>query len=139
MATVYSTQYAKQLDVFSNSPMDKGYEGEVKYIHDSYSWTADLASGLQIEFGVLPAGTKVVDVIVTWTDMDNSDAATIDVGYTGSLAAFHSNLDVSSAGSARLALTTGLTTISSDVKLIASIDTDSSATTGTITVTCLFI
>lgn len=50
--------------------------------------TTALASGDTISGPIIPANTYVVDVIVSWTDVDSSTGATFECGYTGTLGAF---------------------------------------------------
>jgi hypothetical protein len=50
--------------------------------------TTGLASGDTISGPIIPANTYLVDVIVSWTDIDSSSGATFECGYTGTLGAF---------------------------------------------------
>jgi len=50
--------------------------------------TTALASGDTISGPVIPANTYLVDVLVSWTDVDSGSGATFECGYTGTLGAF---------------------------------------------------
>lgn len=136
--TKWSDEFAKIREVPARR-MDSSYAGKLRVINDTYTLTGDLATATEISFGKLPAGAKIVDCIVTASDLDGS-GGTIDVGITGALDALHSNIDVTSAVSARLGATVGLYSVgASEVDLIVSTDGDTDATTGTIDVTCIYI
>lgn len=136
--TKWSDEFSKTLEN-PKRRMDSTYEGQVRYIQDTYTLTGDLAAATEISFGKIPANAKILDCIVTWTDLDTA-GGTLNVGITGSLSALHSNLDVTSAGSARLGATVGYLDVgTSEVDLIVSTDGDTDATTGTIKVACMYL
>lgn len=138
MAAKYAAQYSKTQEVPARL-MDDAQSGNVRFINDTFTLTADLSTGDTIAFGKIPAGAKVLDCIVTWTDLDAA-GGTINVGYTGTATAFHSALDVTNAGSARFAgATVGVSTVANEVEILVAIAGDTDATTGTIQLTLVFI
>lgn len=138
MATKYATEYSKTQEN-PKRRMDTSYGGRLQFKTDTYALTGDLAANDVIVFGKLPAGAKVYDVIMTWTDLDNVDAAALDVGYTGTASAFHASVDVATAaGSVRFATTVGMIAIASTVDLIVTVKTDTTATSGSVILTVLY-
>lgn len=139
--TKYASEYSKTQETPIARRLDSTYEGAMQFKTDTFTLSGDLVGGTDgISFGKLPAGCKVYDVIVTWTDLDSGVTGTIDVGYLGALTAFHSALDVhTGAGSARIASTVGMIPITSEVDLLVSINGDTNLTTGSIKVTVLYV
>lgn len=104
MASVYGVQYTK---AFVNSPSDKvdvsRWGGRVRCMSDSFTLTADLASGDKIYLGRLPKGAIIHEVILASDDLDAS-GGTLDVGYeypnseaVADPDAFLANVDVATA------------------------------------------
>lgn len=142
MATFYSNEYSKTFETPIARKMDSTYEGNVKFIKDTYTVTAALAENQEIEFGTIPAGAHVLDVVCVWTDLDGSlNSPTLDVGYTGATTAFLSGLDVTGAGTARYAATTNAGVAFTAAKqLVAKImDAATDATSGSIKIICTYV
>ncbi len=117
--------------------------GGVKSLYDQFTITAAMTDEF-IEMGELPAGARVVNVVVIFPDMDGS-GGTIDVGWEVSanaaeavdLDGFAANVDVTSAGVYSM-LISGTTlagmqkVFAAPVKVGITVDGDCDATTGTI-------
>lgn len=106
MATKYGVQTTKRRSATPPSLVEQGYlGGRLKVVSDSYTLSADLASGDFISMGKLPKGARVIDVRVVFPDLDAS-GGTLDIGWqagaSGVEAAdadgFGADVDVTSAG-----------------------------------------
>ena len=141
MATFYSDQYTKTLET-PKRRADSVYGGNVQYIADTYTVTAALEANQEIEFGTIPAGAKVLDVCLTWTDLHaGAGSPTIDFGYTGAVTAFGNGGDLTGAGGVRYAAATNSYVAFSAAKqlLVKILDAATDATSGSITVVCTYI
>lgn len=131
--------------------------GVVKSMFDTYEITADTTGGTDtLEMcGLIPAGARIVDVIVTFDDLDGS-GGTLDIGWKAGkkgLAAggedadadgFFANADVTSAGG--LSMINDQPTVAGIHKVFAesvqpviAFDGDCDATSGTINLEILYV
>jgi hypothetical protein len=154
MATFYGVEATKAYNSDPKTMISKGeFNGRVQSLRDIYTLSADLASSDVIVMGgKLPAGARVLDVFIKWADLDAS-GGTIDVGWAisaeGNVAAdddgFFANLDVTSAGSARLSDSTHsanagmMKEFDEAVAIQVKIDGDTDATSGSIEMFVLYV
>ncbi len=154
MATVYGVEATKAYNSNPVTKISKGeFNGRVQMLRDSYTFSADLASADIIKLGgKLPAGARVVDAFIKWADLDAS-GGTIDVGWAASVEGneaadadgFFANLDVTSAGAARLSDSSHyanagmLKEFSESVQVQAVIDGDTDATSGSIELVLYYV
>jgi len=147
MATVYGVEATKAYNSEPATKISQGkFAGQLHVIMDSYSLSADLASGDVIRMGgKIPAGAKILNVEVKFPDLDAS-GGTLDVGWLASSDAveaadadgFMANLDVTSAGFAALASATHfanpgyLKEFAAECQAAITVDGDTDATSGTI-------
>lgn len=83
-ATVYGVNYDKQyVDVPPTKVAPNVAGGRVGHCYDSYTFTADLAALDVIKLCKLPAGARVIDLVLAWDDLDGS-GGNINVGWSAS-------------------------------------------------------
>lgn len=126
--------------------------GRIRCMYDEYTFTADLASNDVIKLGgLLPAGSRVLDVVFGFDDLDTT-GGTIDVGWAASADAavsadddgFLANVDVTSAGLVTMqddqASVPGLfKRFASPVQIQAKIDGDTDVTTGSVKIAVYYV
>lgn len=141
MATFYSNEYSKTFETPIARKMDSTYEGNVKFIKDTYTVTAALLQNQEIEFGTIPAGAHVLDVAVISTDLHaGAGSPTLDVGYTGATDAFISGADVTGPVATRYAATNAGIAFTEAKQLVAKImDAATDATSGSIKIICTYV
>lgn len=153
MASRYGVEYTK---VTQNVPSEKAaankWNANVRAIYDTFTLSADLASGDKIYLGKLKKGDRVLDVQVHFADLDAS-GGTIDVGYeynaagesalVDDLDAFLADVDVATgAGSVAMSEQANMPgagyEVEGDADIVVSIDGDTDATSGTIKLVVLY-
>lgn len=154
MATFYGVNAKRHLDTVPSEKANNGeIGGRVRVIYDQFALSADLASTDVIEMGgLIPAGARVLDVVLAATDLDAS-GGTLDVGWKVSADGvevadpdgFIANADVATAAdvfkmSDNLAFGAGqFKKFSSAVQPIVTVDGDTDATSGTIALAIYYI
>lgn len=146
MASKYGLAYTDKFQTIPSVAIAANkYGSRVHSCFDSYTVTADLASGDKIYLGKLPKGARVLDVIVAFADLDAS-GGTVDVGYeynavgesalTDDPDAFLADVDVTSAGTVGMIEQANMVgfgyEIEGDADIIVTIDGDTDATSGAI-------
>lgn len=153
MASLYGVEYTK---VTQNVPSEKAapnkWNNPIRAVYDTYAIAADTAAGDKIYMGKLPKGARVIDVQVSFADLDAS-GGTMDVGYeynaagnalTDDLNAFGDAIDITSAGSYTMAAEGANLPgvgyeIEGDADIVISSNADWDATSGTIKCCVLYI
>jgi hypothetical protein len=154
MATVYGVNADK---ILVDNPSQKAGNGEVggriRCIYDEYALTADLAAADVIKMGgLIPAGARIMDVVVAFTDLDAS-GGTLDIGWQASdeggeaadVDGFLANVDVATAADVvkmtdNLAFGAGqFKKFSEPVQAIVTVDGDTDATSGTVALAIYYI
>lgn len=83
-ATKYGAQYTNQFVTVPPTKVDPNVAGgKLGHCYDTYTFTADLASGDVIKLCKLPAGARVLALTLGWDDLDAS-GGTVDVGWAAS-------------------------------------------------------
>lgn len=146
MASKYGLEYTNVTqDVPSEKAPVNKWGGNVRCMYDTYALSADLASGDKIYLGKLKKGDRVLDVVIAFSDLDGS-GGTVDVGYeynatgesslTDDLDAFLADVDVTSAGTVGMLEQANMAgfgyEVEGDADIVATIDGDTDATSGTI-------
>lgn len=152
MASLYSAGYT---DAFVDVPSEKvkanKWGGRVRCAYDSYSLSADTASGDKLYMCKLPKGARILDVVLAVTDLDGS-GGTLDVGYeynasgdsalTDDPDAFLADVDVTSAitvGMIEQANMAGFGyELEGEADIVVSFDGDCDATSGIIKLSVLY-
>ena len=145
MASLYGVEYTNVTqDVPSEKAAHNKWNAPLRIMYDSYTFASDLSADDKIYLGKLPKGARVIDVILAVTALGGG---TIDVGYeynatgesalTDNLDAFLDGVDVTNAAnfsmSEDLANADGFAyEIEGDADIVATIATDTSASSGTI-------
>lgn len=151
MATLYGANATKRDVTNPSVKIDACDErARVRMIYDAYTLVGDLASGDLINFAKVPAGCRIVDVWVFFTDLDAS-GGTIDVGWAAdSLAVetadddgFIANADCTSADVIKMSdnLANGagqFKKFAAECQVQAKVDGDTDATTGSIGVAVFY-
>jgi hypothetical protein len=152
MASKYGAEYQNVTqDVPSEKAPINKWGGRVRVMYDTYAISADLASGDKIYLGKLKKGDRVLDVVIAFADLDGS-GGTIDVGYeynaagesslTDDADAFLADVDVTSAGTVGMIEQANMAgfgyEIEGDADIVATIDGDTDATSGTIKLMVIF-
>lgn len=153
MASLYGVETTK---VTQNVPSEKAapnkWNNPIRAVYDTYTLTADTASGDKIYLGKLRKGCRVIDVQISFADLDGS-GGTLDAGYeynaagnslTDDLNAFADAIDVTSAGSYTMAAEGANLPgvgyeIEGDADIVVSTNGDWDATSGTIKCTVLYL
>ena len=151
MARKYGVNATKRYASVPQLAEEGQFGGRVKSMYDSYTLTADLASGDFIEMGELPMGARVIDVRLVYADLDAS-GGTIDCGWEVSEDAleaadadgFLTVVDVTSAGSSSMFEDQSSRpgqhkTFTAPVKVGVAINGDTDATTGTVHMEILYV
>lgn len=150
MATHNGVQFAKALA----SPaqlQEQGFNNAgVKILSDKFTLSGDLAAADVIKLGRLPAGARVLNAHLIFSDLD-ATGGTLDFGWAASAGAaeaadadgFGVNIDVTSAGSYSMlvsgsALPGSMKTFSEGVDVQVVVDGDTDATSGTIEAIILY-
>jgi len=152
MASKYGVEYTKVLQtVPSEKALANKWNAPVRAMYDSYALTADLAANDKIYLGKLKKGDRVIDVIVSFEDLDAA-GGTINVGYeynaasesalTDDLDAFGAAVDVTSAATHSLAEGANLPgfgyEVEGDADIVIQIAGDTDATSGTIKMVVIY-
>lgn len=151
-ATVYGTQQTKRLNTVPAKLVSQGYDGgRLRVMSDSYTLTADLASGDVIRVGRIPKGARVIDVRVIFPDLDAS-GGTLDIGWLAGAGGaeaidadgFGADLDVTSAGVYSMftsqSTRPGMDKVfAEDVEVAITTDGDTDATSGTIRISVIYV
>lgn len=141
-ATWYGAQATKWQNTFPPKLAEQGYQGGViRHCADSFTVTDDLSNSDVIRLCKIPAGATVIDVRMVNPAMS---AGTINVGYLASAdaavsalsTAFMSAVSVTSAGVYSMFTSNSTATgfyknFASEVQAVATIGTDTTATSGT--------
>lgn len=154
MASLYSVGYT---DAFRDVPSEKVHAnkwgGKSRWAYDSFSLTADTASGDKVYMFKLPKGARIINAILATSDLDGS-GGTLDVGYeynasgdsalTDDTDAFLADVDVASA-----AITVGMIEqvnmagfgyeLEGEADIVVVFDGDCDATSGTIKLAVEFL
>ncbi len=145
MASVYGVEYTNvYVDVPSEKAKINSVGGNLRVVSDTYTLTADLASGDKIYMGKLPKGARVINVYCSFADLDAS-GGTIDIGYeyadsalTDDPDAFGVDIDVATAAASYSMASEGvnlpgfLYETTGEADLIITTDGDTDATSGAI-------
>lgn len=153
MATLKGVNKTK-IDAKPAALAENGQQGGfVKTMFDTYELTADTTGGTDtLEMcGKIPAGARIVDVILTFDDLDGS-GGTLDVGWkagdgaveTADADGFFANADVTSAGGLSMIndqpTVAGIhKTFAEAVQPVIAFDGDCDATSGTINLEILYV
>jgi hypothetical protein len=90
MATYNGANYKKQYVDVPNTKIPSGEQsGILRVAYDSYALVGDLSSNDVIRMMYLPAGARVIDVMLAFDDLDAS-GGTLDVGWAASADAVES-------------------------------------------------
>lgn len=153
MASLYSAGYT---DAFVDVPSEKvkvnKHKGKVRVAYDTYSITADTASGDKLYMFKLPKGARILDAALAVTDLDGS-GGTLDVGYeynatgdsalTDDLDAILADVDVTSAITVGMIEQANMPAFGYETEGVADIvvvfDGDCDATTGTIKLAVYYV
>lgn len=110
MATKYGTNAQKRQNNIPQLIEQSEFNGRIHVHYDEYTLTAALSTNDLISMGgLLPAGARVIDVVLDSPDLDSSTTATLTSGWaasadgveTVSLAGFLTSVDVHTAGKAQ--------------------------------------
>lgn len=146
MASIYSVGYS---DAHVEEPAERvkvnKRHGRIRAAYDTYTITADVASGDKLYMFKLPKGARILNAVLAFSDLDGS-GGTLDVGYeynadgdsalTDDLDGFLADVDVTSAGTVGMVEQANMAGFGYELEGVADIvvtfDGDTDATTGTI-------
>lgn len=152
MASKYAAAYtnAYQTDPPVMADANKVH-GKLRVLYDSYALTADLSLADKIYFGKLPKGARVIDCILAFTALG---AGNLDVGYeynktgeagvlTNDADAFLAAAAVTSAGTVGMIEQNNMVgmgyEIEGEADIVVSVQTDTSASSGTIKLAVYYV